>query len=73
MIKFKRTVVDDFTDMIQDGAKDMISGAGDYEVKAFTVGYLNGFLNMLAKEIPGVREAIEEWMRTSTLMKKKAS
>jgi hypothetical protein len=71
MIEFKRTVVDDFTDMIQEGAKDMVSG--DYEVKAFTVGYLNGFLNKLAKEIPGVREEIEEWMRTSTLMKKEAS
>jgi hypothetical protein len=71
MIKFRRTVVDDFTDMIQESAKDMVSG--DYEVKAYTVGYLNGFLNTLAKEIPGVREAIEEWMRTSTLMKKKAS
>lgn len=71
MIKFRRTVVDDFTDMIQESAKDMVSG--DYAVKAYTVGYLNGFLNTLAKEIPGVREAIEEWMRTSTLMKKKAS
>ena len=71
MSEFKRTVVDDFTDMIQEGAKDMISG--DYEVKAFTVGYLNGFLNMLAKEIPEVREAIELRMRTSSLMRKEAA
>ena len=73
MSEFKRTAVDDFTDMIQEGAKDMISGAGEYEVKAFTVGYLNGFLNMLAKEIPEVREAIELRMRTSSLMKKEAA
>lgn len=76
MSEFKRTVVDDFTDMIQEGAKDMISKdmiSGDYEVKAFTVGYLNGFLNMLAKEIPEVREAIELRMRTSSLMKKEAA
>lgn len=76
MSEFKRTVVDDFTDMIQEGAKDMISKdmiSGDYEVKAFTVGYLNGFLNMLAKEIPEVREAIELRMRTSSLMRKEAA
>jgi hypothetical protein len=73
MTEFKRTVVDEFTDMIQDGAKDMISGAGDYEVKAFTVGYLNGFLNMLAKEIPEVREEIELRMRNSSLMRKEAA
>ena len=76
MSEFKRTVVDDFTDMIQEGAKDMISKdmiSGDYEIKAFTVGYLNGFLNMLAKEIPEVREAIELRMRTSSLMKKEAA
>jgi len=73
MTEFKRTVVDDFTDMIQDGAKDMMVISGDYEVKAFTVGYLNGFLNMLAKEIPEVREAIELRMRTSSLMKKEAA
>jgi hypothetical protein len=60
-----RTVVDDFTDMIQDGAVYMLSTRtsivelSSYEVKAFTVGYLNGFLNKLAREIPEVREAIE--------------
>jgi len=60
-----RTVVDDFTDMIQDGAVYMLSTRkstvelSSYEVKAFTVGYLNSFLNKLAREIPEVREAIE--------------
>ena len=60
-----RTVVDDFTDMIQDGAVYMLSTRkstvelSSYEVKAYTVGYLNSFLNKLAREIPEVREAIE--------------
>ena len=60
-----QTVVDKFTDMIQDGAVYMLSTRtsnvelSSYEVKAFTVGYLNSFLNKLAREIPEVREAIE--------------
>jgi hypothetical protein len=68
-IKNMQTVVDKFTDMIQDGAVYMLSTRkstvelSSYEVKAFTVGYLNSFLNKLAREIPEVREAIELELR----------
>ena len=64
-IENMQTVVDKFTDMIQEGAANMLSTRtstvelSSYDVKAFTVGYLNGFLNKLAREIPEVREAIE--------------
>ena len=76
-IKNMQTVVDDFTDMIQEGAANMLSTRtstvelSSYDVKAFTVGYLNGFLNMLAREIPEVREAIELRIKMSSLSHKK--
>ena len=61
MTEFTPTVVDEFTSLVKLNAK--INGMQTVsQVDAYTVGYLNGFLNMLTEEFPDLNERIEDRM-----------